>query len=108
MRAMSAAVFLVVQIGRIYFSLSMIAARIRCAIFGHEWMTISTWKTEEEFCLRCDEKGRVHMTQDKSPKTAEEAFREFHIAWFKLLEEIGNSTGAYKALNWLKRLFQKG
>ncbi len=59
MRAMSAAVFLAVQIGRIYFAFAKVAARIRCALFGHELMTISTWKSEAEYCLWCDEKGRA-------------------------------------------------
>ena len=43
--------------------------------------------------------------KDKSPETAEEAFREFYIAWDKLIEEIENES--YQALDWLSRLVKR-
>ena len=43
--------------------------------------------------------------KDKAPKTVEEAFEEFYIAWDKLIEEIENES--YKALDWLSRLVQR-
>ena len=45
--------------------------------------------------------------KDKSPQTIGEAFREFHVAWFRLLEEVENSTRAYRALDWLTRLLRR-